>query len=361
MGKHRKPKRMAAAARRPFRSLAATLSLAGAASAVGLGLEGSALADPEPGAGPGLAEVQDRVDALHREAEEATERYNAATEDAGAARDELDRLRDEAARRTGELNEARDALGSHASAEYRSAGMAPTLQLALSADPDDFLDRAAVMDRTGDHQARAVAGIEDHLRRIEQLRAEAGEEADALADARETARDERRTVEDRLAEAEELLATLTATERERVLLSGASGAAGTALATQEAPVAPDTPAPAPNARAEAALAFAYAQLGKAYGWGAIGPDAFDCSGLTQAAWGAAGVSLPRTSQSQLGVGRRVTFSELAPGDLVFYYAGISHVAMYVGGGQIIHASRPGVPISLAPVDAMPLAAATRPA
>src|SRR5919109_1009834 len=96
MGKHRKPKRAArsAAARSPFRSLAATLSLAGAASAVGFGLEGSALAEPEPT----LAEVEDRVDTLHHEAEEATERYNAATEDEDEAQAELDRLRDEATR-----------------------------------------------------------------------------------------------------------------------------------------------------------------------------------------------------------------------------------------------------------------------
>ncbi|MGP3966889.1 NlpC/P60 family protein [Streptomyces sp. 6N223] len=362
MGKHRKPKRAATAAKRPFRSLAAaTLSLAGAASAVGLGLEGSALAEPQPG----LAEVRDRVDALHREAEEATERFNAATEEADAARDDLDRLRDEAARRTEELNQARDALGSHASAEYRSSGVAPSLQLALSSDPDDFLDRAALMDRSGDRQARAVAGIEDQIRRLEQLRAEAGEEADALAEAREAARDERRTVEDRLAEAEELLATLTAEERERVLLGDAAVAAGSGTGSVPGSVpgsgtgSPDTPAP--NARAEAAVEFAYAQLGKAYGWGATGPHAFDCSGLTQAAWSAAGVALPRTSYGQVDAGTRVSRSELAPGDLVFYYAGISHVGIYVGDGQIVHASRPGVPIALAPVDSMPFAAATRPA
>jgi cell wall-associated NlpC family hydrolase len=344
MGKHRKLKRVP----RPFRSVATTLSLAGAASALGLGAGGSALAEPEPT----LAEVEERVDTLHRQAEEATEGYNAATEDAEEARDELDRLREEAARQAEELNEARDALGSHASAQYRSSGLNPSLQLALSSDPDDFLDRASLMDRTGDRQVQAVVGIEDQLREIARLREEADQEADELSEARETAREERRTVEARLAEAEELLATLTAEERERILLEDMTGTvAGSAAALTT---------PAPNARAQAAVDFAYAQLGKAYGWGATGPDAYDCSGLTQAAWGAAGVALPRTSYSQIGSGTRVTRSELAPGDLVFYYSGITHVGIYVGDGQIIHASRPGVPISLAPVDAMPFAAATRP-
>jgi cell wall-associated NlpC family hydrolase len=360
MGKHRKPKRTAAGAvvTRPFRSLAATLSLAGAATAAGLGLEGSALAAPEPS----LAEVRERVDALHRQAEEATERYNAATGEAAAAEDQLDRLRDEAARRTDELNEARDALGSHATAQYRSTGLAPSLQLALSSDPDAFLDRASLMDRSGDLQAQAVAGVADRLRRIERLRVEADEEAEDLAEAREEARGERRTVEASLAEAEELLATRTAEERERILGGGEAGSAGGPGAGGGAVPVPGVPdVPAPGARAETAVAFAYAQLGKAYGWGATGPDAYDCSGLTQAAWAAAGVALPRTSYSQVGSGTRVSRAELAPGDLVFYYDGISHVAIYVGGGQIIHAPRTGVPISLAPVDTMPFAAATRPA
>src|SRR5919108_548352 len=121
MGKHRKPKRAArsAAARSPFRSLAATLSLAGAASAVGFGLEGSALAEPEPT----LAEVEDRADTLHHEAEEATERYNAATGARAEPQPVFAGLGDEAPRQAEDLNEARDALGSHASAQYRSAGL----------------------------------------------------------------------------------------------------------------------------------------------------------------------------------------------------------------------------------------------
>jgi cell wall-associated NlpC family hydrolase len=211
-----------------------------------------------------------------------------------------------------------------------------------------------VVDRTGDHQARALDELRARLRQIQQLRAEADEEAEALAEARREAREVREAVTERLGEAEELLATRTAEERERILLGGA-GAGATASPGQA------TTAPEPAARAAMAVAFAYDQLGKDYGWGATGPSAFDCSGLTQAAWAAAGVALPRTSYSQSGAGSPVSLSQLAPGDLVFYYSGVSHVGIYVGEGQIIHASRPGAPIGLAPVDSMPLVAATRPA
>ncbi|UCM89939.1 C40 family peptidase [Streptomyces marincola] len=329
---------------------AATLTLAGAASAAVL--DGAALAEPEAT----LAEVEERVDALHREAEVATEAYHAATEAAGRAEEEVDRLRDRAARRTEELNAARRALGSQASAEYRAGGLPAGLALALSADPDDFLSRAGVVDRSGARQARAALDIEARLRGVEQLRAEAAERSEALADARERAREQREVVTDRLARAEDLLATRTARERAEVLREEGTGK--TAGGGRAAPAA--APAVAANQRAGAAVAFAWGQLGRPYGWGATGPDAYDCSGLTQAAWRAAGVSLPRTSYSQAAAGARVPRSALAPGDLVFYYADFSHVGIYVGDGLIVHASRPGTPVRVAPVDSMPFTAAVRP-
>jgi cell wall-associated NlpC family hydrolase len=116
---------------------------------------------------------------------------------------------------------------------------------------------------------------------------------------------------------------------------------------------------APNSRAAAAVAYAYQKLGSPYVWGATGPNAFDCSGLTQAAYGSAGVSLPRTTYAQINAGRRVARSELRPGDLVFFYAGITHVGIYVGNGQMIHAPNPTAPVRLAPINEMPLSGATR--
>ena len=87
--------------------------------------------------------------------------------------------------------------------------------------------------------------------------------------------------------------------------------------------------------------FAMAQVGKAYVFGAAGPSAFDCSGLTMAAWAQAGVSLPHSSSAQYASGRHISESELQPGDLVFYYSPISHVGIYIGNGQIVNALNPG--------------------
>lgn len=94
-------------------------------------------------------------------------------------------------------------------------------------------------------------------------------------------------------------------------------------------------------KAEKALAFARAQVGKPYVCGATGPDSYDCSGLTQAAWRAAGFTLPRTTSDQVNAGTTVPLSDIQPGDLVFFYEDISHVGLYLGNGMMIHAPKPG--------------------
>ncbi len=119
-----------------------------------------------------------------------------------------------------------------------------------------------------------------------------------------------------------------------------------------------------KARAEAAASsavdFAMAQVGKAYVYGAAGPDAFDCSGLTMAAWATEGVSLPHNSGAQYSSGTPVSESELQPGDLVFYYSPISHVGIYVGDGQIVNALNPGSGVQISGLHDMPFSGAVRP-
>jgi cell wall-associated NlpC family hydrolase len=110
-----------------------------------------------------------------------------------------------------------------------------------------------------------------------------------------------------------------------------------------------------------AVAFAKKQLGDPYRYGATGPNAWDCSGLTGGAWKAAGVKIPRTSGAQWRSGKKVSKSNLKPGDLVFFYSGISHVALYVGNGKVIHASRPGKPVAYIKMSYMPYQGARRPA
>jgi cell wall-associated NlpC family hydrolase len=103
-----------------------------------------------------------------------------------------------------------------------------------------------------------------------------------------------------------------------------------------------------------------AQVGKAYVYGAAGPSAFDCSGLTMMAWAQAGVSLPHSSSAQYSSGPHVAASDLRPGDLVFYYSPISHVGMYIGNGMIVNALNPGAGIRVSSLYSMPYVGAVRP-
>ncbi|MGW0791665.1 NlpC/P60 family protein [Streptomyces sp. NPDC002911] len=340
---HRKPRQRLFNG--PAARTAASLALAGAATATAL--EGAAQADPQLT----TAQVEAEVDRLYHDAEVATEKYNGVKERTAASERSLDTLRDEAARRTERLNTARDALGSYATAQYRSAGIDPAVRLALSSDPDEYLERASYEDRASDRQAGALNGVRRQISDIAQLRARAQDELAVLTSRRAELKKHKDAVRTKLADARKLLATLTAGQR--------AAYARSADATHGGSAVPRGGVAAPNARAAQAVAFAYGALGKPYVWGATGPASFDCSGLTQAAWRDAGVSLPRTTYTQINTGRRVSRSELAPGDLVFFYPGVTHVGLYIGGGRMIHAPRPGAPVRIAPISEMPFAGATR--
>ncbi|MEV0278157.1 NlpC/P60 family protein [Streptomyces sp. NPDC050610] len=375
MASHRKPKR-----HRPYAltsgtaRTAATLALAGAAT--GTALEGTGHAAPRQTP----AQVKTQVDRYYQEAEAAAERYNGAKDKARAAEKSLDALRDEAARKTEGLNSARNALGAYATAQYREGGLSPAVRLALSSSPDQYLDRASLADHMAGRQAAAVKRVEHELREVRQVRTAADAQLTRLKGSQAELSAHKRSAEGKLDAARRLLDGLTAEQRANAQNDGGGDDApdtdrGTAVraadrsaargsaqaATARTSTARASTAQASTERAARAVSYAYAALGKPYVWGATGPSAYDCSGLTQAAWRAAGVSLPRTTYTQINAGPKVSRSHLSPGDLVFFYSGVSHVGIYVGDGKMIHAPRPGAPVRVAPIDQMPFAGATRPA
>jgi peptidoglycan DL-endopeptidase CwlO len=154
--------------------------------------------------------------------------------------------------------------------------------------------------------------------------------------------DRKTRIEQLVAQTEQTLAELRAAERRR-----AAAADRPATTAPSASSPSRTPPPkAVSGNVGAVIRYAYAQLGKPYQWGATGPGAFDCSGLTMMAWAQAGVSLPHSSRAQIGIGRQVTRGELQPGDLIFRYSPISHVSLYVGNGQQISATHTGSTVKL---------------
>jgi cell wall-associated NlpC family hydrolase len=140
------------------------------------------------------------------------------------------------------------------------------------------------------------------------------------------------------------------------LFAGAAGltlvfAPGTAVAAESAPASSSSStAPAHSEAAQKAVDAALAQVGKAYEYGAAGPDSYDCSGLTQYSYASAGVQLPHSSRRQSEMGTPVARADLLPGDLVFFYEPVSHVGIYVGDGQMVDAGSEETGVSQRSVD-----------
>ncbi|MER6846238.1 NlpC/P60 family protein [Streptomyces flaveolus] len=330
---------------------------------------------------PTLEEVEKKVDDLYRQAGSATEKYNAAKERTAKQRERVDTLLDDVAKRTQKLNEARDELGSYASAQYRTGGLVPSTATFLLADsPQDYVDQSQLMNRLTGRQKDAVDDYVTQQSETMKKRREATESLETLTDSQNDLKQAKATVQKKLTTARELLSTLTAEEKARLAAiekkkqeeaarkaaelarqqarererqeqaaqqesdtsTGSSGSAGTSgSASDGTGSGSSAPDPSYGTKAGKALAFARAQIGKPYVWGATGPGSYDCSGLTQAAWKAAGVTLPRTTYDQVEAGTTVSVSQAQPGDLVFFYDDISHVGIYIGNGMMIHAPKPG--------------------
>ncbi|WP_029433097.1 NlpC/P60 family protein [Blastococcus sp. URHD0036] len=143
-----------------------------------------------------------------------------------------------------------------------------------------------------------------------------------------------------------------------IALVAGAGIALTPTAALASPGAPVASVPvvqqvtAPNHAAQVAVDRALAQVGKPYVWGGAGPSGFDCSGLTQYAYRAAGVNLPHSSRMQSRTGFPIDLWHLQPGDLMFFYSPVGHVAMYIGNGLMVHASTPGQPVKVVPAGSM---------
>jgi cell wall-associated NlpC family hydrolase len=157
--------------------------------------------------------------------------------------------------------------------------------------------------------------------------------------------------------------TLRASVTTAVLAAAVAVPAGTAVASTTAPAA-DAAAVAPSSVEGTsvganALRSALTQQGKPYAWGGAGPDAYDCSGLVQWAFKQAGADLPHSSRTQSTLGTPVTQAQLQPGDLVFFYEPVSHVGIYAGNGNIVHASTSGEPVKVSPMAGMPFHNASR--
>jgi cell wall-associated NlpC family hydrolase len=313
--------------------LVAALMLAGSTL---LTAAGPAAAEPSS-----ASDLQRRLEGLNRQADQQVEDYLQAKLAVTRTQKSMRGMQQQLDDVRGQLADARASIAARAAVAYVQGPATDVASLLAASDPTDALERAQLLDLLATHDADQVLGARA-IERSAEARANdlaAVERKQAAILEQMAARKAR--IEQLVTQTEQTLAQLRAAERRA------------AAASRQAPTAPPagSPAPAPppdavSGNVGAVIRYAYAQLGKPYQWGATGPGAFDCSGLTMMAWAQAGVSLPHSSRAQIGIGRQVTRSELQPGDLIFRYSPISHVSLYVGNGQQISATHTGSTVKL---------------
>jgi cell wall-associated NlpC family hydrolase len=287
---------------------------------------------------------QRRLEGLNRQADQQVEDYLQAKLAVERTRKSIRILQGQLDGVRSELAGARASIAARAAVAYVQGPATDVASLLAASDPTDALERAQLLDLLATHDANQVLSARAIERSAQARAAELAAVERKQAAILDQMAQRKAEIEQLVAQTEQTLAQLRAAERRRA--ASANRPATTAPAAGSPSPTPTPPPKAVSGDVAAVIRYAYAQLGKPYQWGATGPGAFDCSGLTMMAWAQAGVSLPHSSQAQIGIGRRVTQSELQPGDLIFRYSPISHVSLYVGNGQQISATHTGSTVKL---------------
>lgn len=321
------------------------------ALAVALGLVAAVQAPSHADPGLTIAQAQREVNALYNQASRAQEAYNTAHYKVQQAQANLARVRKQLAEQKRTVAKAQAQLSTYATAMYATGGMDPTLQLMLSDNPTEFLAQAGALDQMAQDQSAAVREANAAKLQMAQTQQVVNDQLAALTKLQAQAAKQKHAVDAKLAAARNVLSHLKAQQRARLARLQRQRAAAAAAQAQQQLAQVPAPSPTPvgsgsggsvsvNGRAAAAVAYARAQVGKPYVFGAAGPSAFDCSGLTMMAWAQAGVSLAHSATVQYYQTTRISQSSIQPGDLVFFYSGPEHVGIYVGGGLFVHAANP---------------------
>jgi peptidoglycan DL-endopeptidase CwlO len=362
---------------------------------------------------PTLDQVKAQLADLATQAEVAQERLNQARVDIAAGQRVLAEKQARVSRSQARVAALQVGVDRIASQQYRSGGFDPTVQALLADNPNKFLEQLAAVDLVSQHQADLLRTASVASQRLAQDKLAAAQQVDRLRALYTQAALDYQQVRAAQTKAAALFDSLQAAQRAAILQARAQAraqalaAARAALAQAQAAAraAADAAAAARAAKARTStttttsghagpstrpftrsggsghsrgggsggsgsgssgsigqrvVAYALARVGDAYVWGAAGPTAYDCSGLTMRAYQSVGISLPHSSTAQHTSGRQIASTALQPGDLVFYYRPIHHVGIYIGHGMIVNAENPSVGVIVAPLYSMPYVGAVRP-
>lgn len=313
---------------------------------------------PQPGA-KSLEQVRKEIEELYRQAGSATDAFNLAESETKAQSEKIVEIANLVVAGQNRITALKGRAGAAARAQYRSGGLPAGAELALSENPGQYLDGAGRL-RQGEKAASDLLSELDRTQAdLNRYATDAAAHWATLEANRVKQETAKKQVEEKIKAAEELESKLEAEEKARLIQLEQEAQYKAQTAWLSTGAMKDVKGTATDA-GKRAVQFATAQIGKPYIWGAVGPDSFDCSGLTSKAWLAAGKGIPRTSQEQLRLLPKVALKDMRPGDLIIYFDDASHVGMYVGDGAMVHAPRPGRHVTMAGAGSMPIKAVVRP-
>lgn len=362
--------------------LAATSILVGSLLAV----DTVAFSDPDK-----VQEAKEKLDAISAQVSDIEQQGIEASAKAEEAKIRMERAQEDLAAQQERVGTLANQIGGTAVLQLQRGHVDFTMQLLTESDSENFLTTLATIQSENERSNSAMQALQSDQARLEMLRVEAAQAKREMDENLATQSAKLSEYEAKEAEAKRIFDKLSAEERERLEAirkeaeqrAAREAAEREAAATQSASrsgqrstrqqsssaaktseakdtqVEESVPAPS-GSRVQTVINAAKAQVGKRYVYATSGPSSFDCSGLTSYAYRQIGISLPRTSRSQYsGAGRHVSVSDISPGDLVFYYGGPSHVGIYIGNGQIVHAANPRSGVTIAGLHSMPLKGVVR--
>jgi peptidoglycan DL-endopeptidase CwlO len=287
---------------------------------------------------PTVSQVQAKINQLTSQFDKVSQQLDQASQQLSAAQTKLSQVRVRLKNANTQFQTAQANVAATAAAAFEDTGSTSIAGVLTSGNPSVVLQQGSLlMELSGNRSAQTrqlltdasqLAGVEQEMSRTES----------GIAGLKRQLSDHKSSLGKLIDTQKATLASLTVPQQQAVQ-ANSIGAGGTTSATYSGST---------STQAGKAVAFAYAQLGKPYQWGATGPGSYDCSGLVQAAWAAAGVTIPRTTYAQWAALPHISTSALEPGDLL-YLDGIGHVAMYVGGGYIIDAPQTGMDVQKIPL------------
>ncbi|WP_243708758.1 NlpC/P60 family protein [Actinomadura sp. GC306] len=290
----------------------------------------AAHADPEPSTG----ELRSKAFKLADDLEKLTEQYNGLKVRLSQSERAAKVAAANAKRQQKALQVVREKVSTLAATSYMQGGTDPTVSFVASQDPQAVLDQAATLSYFAKQDSTKVLGLMQAMQAAERARKSAESRAKQVKELRTQLEDQRKKITEAYEKVRGKLVKRDPTQLAKLPVVG-------------------------NGKAAQALRAAMGKIGRPYVWGAAGPSSFDCSGLVMWAYRQVGINLPHYTGSQWTAGTHINRSQLQPGDLVFFYADLHHVGLYVGDGKMLHAPRTGDVVKIAPMGGRPYAGAVR--